>query len=201
MSRIEFPVTYIPGWEKEYLPYPKFQGIEWQGYLEAEFQKGKIIEINGQQWVLQVLGFQGSQGQGEVQMHQEPKQQEDVFFLCGKGEMTIWNGMECVRRPDERNYWEHKLEGIMNKWEAERADYTLAVASEITTGKEKLVLNVTKQDGTMFAIEPVSTRQREYHSTRLSDSSLYFVVKRSPITPDIHELVGFAGPYGGGSDG
>lgn len=201
MRSVEFPITYIPGWEREELPYPKFRGIEWEGYPEAEHQKGKVAEINDQQWVLEVLGFQGSQGAGEVQMHPEPTQQEDVFFLCGEGEMTIWNGMECIRRPNERNYWEHKLEGVMHKPEAEKANYVLAVASDRATGKEKLVLNVTKQDGTVIAIEPVTTRRGEHHSTRLNSPSLYFVVKRRPIFTDAHGLVGFTGSYGGGSDG
>ncbi|PIW07825.1 hypothetical protein COW38_02130, partial [Candidatus Collierbacteria bacterium CG17_big_fil_post_rev_8_21_14_2_50_45_7] len=193
--------TYIRGFEREQLPYPKFQGIEWEGYPEAGHQERQIIEINGQQWVLEVLGFQGSQGQGEVQMHPEPTQQEDVFFLCGKGEMTIWNGMDCVRKADERNYWEHELVGVMDRMEAEKANYVLAVASDRTMGKEKLVLNVTKRDGSMLAVEAISTRKGHYHKTSLARPSLCFVVKRRPITLDSHEMVGFAGPYSGGSDG
>jgi len=38
MTNVEFPVTYIRGFEREQLPYPKFQGIEWEGYPEAGHQ-------------------------------------------------------------------------------------------------------------------------------------------------------------------
>lgn len=181
MTRAEFGVSYSPMSEKEILPSPKFEGVYWQGFPEENQLTGQRVSINGQAWVIEVVGFQGSEGRGSVQMHQEPLQQEDVFFLVGSGEMTIWNGQECQRRPEHPNYWGYSLNGVMTNREAQLANYVLAVASGLDSREEKLVLNVTKKDGTMIAIEPVSTHRGRHHSTRLDASSLYFVVKRSPI--------------------
>lgn len=199
MATAEYGVHYTKEAEKEFLPSPKFKGIYWQGIPEEEMLVGMRLDVNGQGWVIEVIGFQGSEGVGHTQLHQEPTQQEDVFFLCGQGNMTICNGMECTRRPGEQNYWDHKLSGVLTAHEAERASFVLAVASDIQTKSEKLVLNVTKEDESMLVVEPVSTRQGYFHSTVLEGSSLYFVVKRSRATLDTHELVGFAGPYSGGS--
>lgn len=184
--------------EKEILPPPKFTGIYWQDFEQQDSIKGQHIDLNGQRWMIEVVGFQGSEGRGNVLMHQEPTQQEDVFFISGSGQMTIWNGFDCVRGPDDRNYWEHPLNGVIDLSEASQAQYVLAVASNIQSHQEKLVLNVTSRTGEMRSIEPVSTHVGMHHSTRIDTPSLYFVVKRSPHTPDIHELVGYTGPYGGG---
>lgn len=202
MYRVEFPITYLPTIEKEFLPSPKFQGIYWQDFLESKKIEDQKIVIDGRVSTIDVVGFQGSEGHGLVQMHQEPIQQEDVFFISGSGQMTIWNGFDCVRRPEDRNYWEHSLRGVMNVLEAGKAAYVLAVASGIKSRHEKLILNITSPGGDNFVIEPVSTRVGMHHTTRLDTPSLYFVVKHSSYRPDnlpdIHELVGYTGPYGGG---
>jgi|GEM_PF-1364089 len=199
MTSAEFAITYQPRVEKEMLPSPKFEGIYWQGIPEEEALVGRRLCINNQDWVVEVVGFQGSEGAGNVAMHQEPTQQEDVFFLVGAGEMTIWNGMECQMKPDQQNLWEHPLFGVMSIEEAKDADYVLAVASDLATGVEKLVLNITTAVGKMLVVEPLSTQRGRHHGTQLDKESMYFVVKRSPYTIDIHELVRFTGPYGGGN--
>lgn len=189
MSRVEFPITYLPQADKEFLPTPKFQGIYWQDFLEGDIIKGQQVELNQQYWTIDVVGFQGTDKRGSVRMHQEPTQQEDVFFISGIGEMTIWNGMDCVRDPNDRNYWEHPLNGVMSIEEANDAHYVLAVASDIHTGYEKLVLNTTSRVGKMCSIEPVSTRVGMHHSTNINTPSIYFVVKRSPQIQDLHDLL------------
>lgn len=197
MLKNEFAITYVPETEKELLPEPKFRGIYWQGIPEEDQMAGQEIEINGRRSAIRVIGFQGSEGLGEVAMHQESVQEEDVFFISGSGEMTIWNGRDHQRRADEVNVWNHPLEGILTPEEAARAKYVLAIASDRATHIEGLVLNIELDDRT-WQVKPAITPRSFHHGTRLDEKSLYFVVKHEPVMVDTHELVGYSGKYGGG---
>lgn len=199
MSSKEYTITYDPSREKEMLPSPKFEGIYWQGIPEQDQIVGEKATLNGERFVMEVVGFQGSDKSALVVMHQEKSQKEGAFFIVGKGEMEIWNGMECQRRPDEPNITHHPLIGILTMQEAEKAKYTLAIASAMN-GVESLVLNVETVEGKHVSIEGVWNPIGYHHGTTIEGQSLYFVVKMSRSTPDVHELVGYTGPYGGGGD-
>lgn len=183
MNIKEIRLSYDPATEKEWLPQPKFDGIYWQGMPNEGEVEGQVIKIYGESWALDHVGFQGSIGMARVRLHEEPTQQEDVFFLSGEGEMTIWNGLDCGR---ERKRTE-ELKGIFTKEELQAATFVLAVASYSiphldNVELEHLVLNV-EVNGRHESIEPVSTPRGFHHGYDLSEESHYLVVKRRKLEP------------------
>jgi len=181
MTKAEYGISYNPELEKEFLPSPKFEGIYWQGFAEEESLTGQEINIDGVRWKIDVIGFQGSEGPGNVQLHEEPMQQEDVFFLTGSGSMTRWDGLDCILSVIS----DTPLMPNLTTKELSTAKFTLAVASYVSEWapniqREHLVLNIETGDRNM-AVEPVSTPKGHYHATHLTEPSTYFVVKRSKI--------------------
>jgi hypothetical protein len=197
MSSKEFAIEYSPTAEKEILPSPKFEGIYWQGLLNENELIGQEIELNGKRSTIKVIGFQGSDGMGQVALHPEPDIEESIFFVCGMGEMTVWNGRTEQRRVDETNVWNPELQGLITLEQASRAQYVLAVATNRESQTEGLILNIEVDDQT-FPVTPVVTPRSYHHGTHLREESLYFVIKLEESGWDAHELVGFTGPYGGG---
>lgn len=181
MNKTEIKLDYDPSAEKEWLPSPKFEGVYWQGMSNEVGVQGQQVIINDESWILDHVGFQGSEGKARVQLHEEPTQQEDVFFLSGGGEMTIWNGLDCSRGRNELV----GLKGIFSKEELVAAKFVLAVVSwsmpylhdEVV---DHLVLNVEAGDHQEI-VRPVSTRQGFHHGYVLSEPSHYLIVKRSRL--------------------
>lgn len=177
----EIGLMYDPTTEKEWLPKPKFNGIYWQGMPNEQEVQGQVMSLDGVSWELLHVGFQGSDGKAEVIMHPEPTEQEDVFFLQGKGKMIIWNGLESSKGKPRLA----ELAGIFSQKDIEAATFILAVASwnipyldDLTV--EHLVLNV-EVDGLHESIEPVSTPRGFHHGYELSEASHYLIVKRKPL--------------------
>lgn len=208
MQNYEQKVTYPFEAPKERLPTPKFpESAYWQGIPEEDEIVGQRVTLNGEEYVFEVVGFQGSDAPGYIADHQERRQKEGAFFISGEGKMTKRNGEECQRRPDDPVSWERPLNGPLTLEEARQAKYTLAVASKRSpardedSGREMLVLNIETADGRTIAMEGEWLPIGWWHSTQLNGETLYFVVKLSRYVQDTHEVVGYAGPYGGGSDG
>lgn len=208
MQNYEQNVTYPFEAPKERLPAPKFpEGAYWLGIPEETQIVGQHVTLNGFDYVFEVVGFQGSDAPGHIADHQELTQTEGVFFISGEGKMTKRSGIECQRRPDDPVSWERPLIGQLALEEARQAKYTLAVASKRNSvrdggsGHEVLVLNIETADGRTIAKEGEWLPIGWSHSTQLNGETLYFVIKMSQYVQDTHEMVGHAGPYGGGSDG
>lgn len=184
MNKAEIQLSYDPTAEKEWLPSPKFEGIYWQGMPNEVDVQGQKIVINDQNWVLDHVGFQGSDRGARVQLHEESTQQEDMFFLSGKGEMDIWNGLDCSRGVNRKA----ELKGVFSKEELVAAKFVLAVVSwsipylhdEVI---DHLVLNV-EVGGRHETIEPVSTPRGFHHGYALSEPSHYLIVKRKLVAAE-----------------
>lgn len=180
MTKEMMHLTYQPDGEKESLPYPKFDGVYWQGIPEEGELEGKVVEINGVRWEIKVIGFQGTDTRGNVRMHPEQDMQEDVFMIAGEGMMWIWDGLDCGLSSKQP----HELKGVIGVEVAREASFTMAIASYHHTywhtEMEHLVLNV-ERNGETYPIEPVSTPQGFHHQTELHERSLYFVVKRTKV--------------------
>lgn len=185
MASVEFGITYQADGEKERLPSPKFEGIYWLGIPER--LAGQRLLINGVAWEITIAGFQGSEGVGHTLLHPEgvgdgvhDGEQEDVYFISGKGSMTRWDGLDCGLSVTS----DTPLKPVLSNDEARRATFELAVASYLPEWRrpgeeelEHLVLNVSV-DGKTVPIEPVITPPGHYHATKLDGESLYFVLKR-----------------------
>lgn len=188
MNTFEMGVTYNPAGKWEPLPAPKFENVEWLDIPEENALVGQRLLIGGDQWEITVAGFQGSKGPGKVQLHPEgaldgkhDHEQEDVYFLSGHGEMSRWDGLDCIM-----SVWsDTPLKEVLTLEEVGRARFTLAVASYYLPGipeteLEHMVLNV-EVDSKTIPVEPIMTPPGHYHATHLTDQSLYFVVKRKRI--------------------
>ncbi|MEI6691049.1 MAG: hypothetical protein WCL07_04880 [bacterium] len=180
MTKEMMQVTFNPDLHKEILPSPKFDGVWWMGIPEEEQLEGKSVNINGQDWEINVIGFQGSDARGSVRMHEEPDMQEDVFMVSGVGTMWVWDGLDCGLSTNQP----HEMKGPIQNRDVSQASYTLAVASymhpQFHCDWEYLVLNV-ESEGKTYPIDPVSTPQGFQHRTELNELSTYFVIKRKKV--------------------
>lgn len=179
MTNVEIPITFLAEAPIEPLPRPKFEDIFWLGVPEEKKVVGSQIELNGEKWELTMVGFQGSIDKGFVHLHPENDAQEDAFMVSGKGEMWVWDGLECGHSANVNR----ELMGVIGIDEVPCASFTLAVASYVHPRHgqiEHLVLNI-EHGGKTFAVEPVSTPQGFQHQTVISEPSVYLAVKRRKI--------------------
>jgi hypothetical protein len=180
MPKETMAVTYQESAEKEMLPSPKFDGVWWKGIPEEGGLEGRVVEINGAKWEIKVIGFQGTDTRGNVQMHPEPDMQEDVFMIAGEGLMWVWDGLNCGLS----NNQPHEMKGVFENACVSEAEYALAIASyvhpQFHCEMEHLVLDVVIGNKT-HVVEPISTPQGFQHRTELVKPSTYFVVKRKKV--------------------